>query len=134
MNKTKLIAYAVFFLVSYMAIYSYVYQQNVDYLSPPAWRVFTAIAVAVAVLASLAPAFAFKGSTALREDGEINICYFCPMFTLMLIALCFIGKSLYFWSFELDHIAIKFAATVYLTASPIFSLMFYYVQIDKDFV
>ncbi|HAZ8050178.1 TPA: hypothetical protein J8L46_002255 [Escherichia coli] len=132
MNKTKLIAYAVFFLVSYMAIYSYVYQQNVDYLSPPAWRVLTAIAVAV--LASLAPAFAFKGSTGLREDGEINLCYFSPMITLIAIALCFIGKSLYFWSFELDHIAIKFAATVYLTASPIFSLMFYYVQIDKDFV
>ncbi|GCU50584.1 hypothetical protein HmCmsJML052_02037 [Escherichia coli] len=134
MNKTKLIAYAVFFLVSYMAIYNYVYQQNVDYLSPPAWRVLTAIAVAVAVLASLAPAFAFKDSTGLREDGEINLCYFSPMITLIAIALCFIGKSLYFWSFELDHIAIKFAATVYLTSSPIFSLMFYYVQIDKDFV
>lgn len=36
-----------FFLVSYMAIYNYVYQQNVEYLSPPAWRVLTAIAVAV---------------------------------------------------------------------------------------
>ncbi|EHQ1642048.1 hypothetical protein KQK64_004720, partial [Salmonella enterica] len=93
MNKTKLIAYAVFFLVSYMAIYNYVYQQNVDYLSPPAWRVLTAIAVAVAVLASLAPAFAFKGSTGLREDGEINLCYFSPMITLIAIALCFIGKS-----------------------------------------
>jgi hypothetical protein len=83
--------------------------------------------IIVAIFASLAPAIVRQKYDGIRIGNEINVCYFSPIISLLIISLYYIFRSFYFWSIQFDNLDMVFAVTAYLIISPIFSFFYAFI-------
>lgn len=115
----KLVAFAVFQFVFYNLMFYFFYRLNTDFLTNPAWRYVTVVAVIAGLYTSYIPAYIRDRDKGVKYDGRWNEGYLCFIAPFLIFAGVYLLITFYKWSFELTSTHLSIVCFIYLVFSPV---------------